>query len=386
MVGAIYIGFIDTAIIDTLFYGWILFILFAKNLTFRQRALGTVIPIWLLAIYLILRFGMQGAGFLWLLAAPVLTGILMGLKEGVVALVLTAIALFLLSIFIYNFDIFPAFFGEQSALYWSVISGNTIVLIALIMVSSSIMIQALSNVIERLDRKVQELSDTEDATIETFATLAECRDTDTGYHISRTKMYVEVIARTLQKRSKYQIELSDEYIELLSKSAPLHDIGKIGIPDKILLKKGKLTPEEMEIMKRHTVYGRNALLQSEKKLGSNSFLHLAAEIAYTHQERWNGSGYPQGLKGEEIPLSGRIMAIADVYDALRSERPYKEKMDHEEAIGYLQKHSGILFDPEIISLLPELEKKFAEIYEREDDENRCSLVLNYQMEEDHPIG
>ena len=142
----------------------------------------------------------------------------------------------------------------------------------------------------------------------------------------------------------------------------MHDIGKIGVPDSILLKPGKLTPEEYEIMKQHTVYGRDALLSSERKLGHNSFLHLAAEIAYTHQERWDGSGYPLGLKGEEIPLSGRIMAVADVYDALTNERPYKEAMSHDQTIAYLKENSGILFDPEIIELMPEFEEKFYSIH------------------------
>ena len=153
------------------------------------------------------------------------------------------------------------------------------------------------------------------------------------------------------------------HIEVLYQSAVLHDIGKIGVPDKILLKTDKLTPEELEIMKKHPVYGRDALLKSEHKLGHNNFLHLAAQIAYTHQERWNGSGYPQGLKGEDIPISGRIMAVADVYDALTTKRVYKEPMTHEYAFSYMKKNSAMLFDPEIIDLLPELEKKFQQIHQ-----------------------
>jgi len=382
MIGALYIGFYDIAVLDTLFYAWILFLLLSPKMSYRQRALGLVIPFWILSIYLIIRFGVNGAGFLWLFAAPVLTGILLGLKEGMMSLFATGVFLVVFGIVIYYFDVGGDIFGYNPILYWSIMSGNTILLSTLVMISSTIMISILSSVIETLDKKVKALSDTEDATIETFAKLAEFRDIDTGYHIERTKEYVLIIADTLQKRGKYPELLTDEYIELLYKSAPLHDIGKIGIPDSILLKKGKLTSEEMEVMKKHTIYGRDALLRSERKLGSNSFLKLAAEIAYTHQERWDGSGYPRGLKGEDIPLSGRIMAVADVYDALRSERPYKKAMGHEETVAYLKENGGTLFDPYITALLPELERKFLYIYEQVQGEGNCPLV----QEQDHPIG
>jgi HD-GYP domain-containing protein (c-di-GMP phosphodiesterase class II) len=367
VIGSLYIGYYDTVIIDTLFYGWIFYLLFNKKLTYTQKAIMFIVPIWLLSFYLIIRFGIEGAGFVWLLVAPVLTAILLGLRMGIIALVLTSSILLFLGMIIYNFDIIPHVFGETPTLFWSIMSANTLIVITLIMVSSSVIISALSRTTQKLNTKIQELADTQDAMIETVANLAEYRDTDTGYHIERTKEFVLIIAQTLRKKEKYKAKLTSEYIELLYKSAPLHDIGKIGIPDNILLKKGTLNTEEMEIMKTHTTYGRDALLHSENKLGSNSFLNLAAEIAYTHQERWNGSGYPQGLKGEDIPLSARIMAIADVYDALRSKRPYKEPMNHTTAIDFLKKQSGLLFDPYILEYLPEFSQNFSQVYSKKID-------------------
>jgi HD-GYP domain-containing protein (c-di-GMP phosphodiesterase class II) len=382
LLGALYVGFYDIALLDTLFYIWILILLYNPNIGYRQKAIGFIVPLWILSVYLIIRFGVHGAGFLWLFVAPVLTGILLGLKEGMIALSATVFFLLFGGILMYYSGWGKDTFGENPLLYWSIISGNTILLSTLIMITSTIMISTLSNVIEVLNRKVKALSDTEDATIETFAKLAEFRDMNTGGHIERTKEYVLIIADTLQKKGKYRELLTDEYVELLYKSAPLHDIGKIGIPDSILLKRGKLTVEEMEVMKKHTIYGRDILLRSERKLGSNSFLKLAAEIAYTHQERWDGSGYPQGLRREEIPLSGRIMAVADVYDALRSDRPYKKAMDHEKSIAYLKANGGVLFDPYLIELLPELERKFLYIYEQMRGEGNGSLFSVHV----HPVG
>ena len=173
--------------------------------------------------------------------------------------------------------------------------------------------------------RTEELLLTRDVTIQTMAVLAETRDNETGGHIQRTQHYVKVLAEYLRDtHPEYRAVLDDEYVELLFKSAPLHDIGKIGVPDSILLKPGKLTFEEFEEMKKHTIYGRDAIMKAEAMLGSeNSFLSLAREVAYTHHEKWDGSGYPRGLSGKSIPLAGRLMALADVFDALISKRVYK---------------------------------------------------------------
>ncbi len=151
-------------------------------------------------------------------------------------------------------------------------------------------------------------------------------------------------------------------IDTLYKSAPLHDIGKIGIPDYILLKKGKLTPEEFEIMKTHTTLGKQAIEHAENQLGYEvSFLKIAKEIAHSHQEKYDGSGYPLGLKGDEIPISARLMCVADVYDALISKRVYKEGMQHEKAVKIMKEGRGIHFDPDILDAFLELQKEFEDI-------------------------
>jgi len=179
------------------------------------------------------------------------------------------------------------------------------------------------------------------------------RDNETGGHIRRTQNYVRVLEQALVDQPRFRHELNDETIDLMFRSAPLHDVGKVAIPDAILLKSGKLTPEEWEIMRRHPTYGRDALAQAEAELGDqgSSFLRYAREIAHCHHEKWDGSGYPQGLRGDEIPISARLMAVADVYDALISRRPYKQPYTHQEAIALIQEGRGGHFDPDIVDVL-----------------------------------
>jgi putative two-component system response regulator len=170
-----------------------------------------------------------------------------------------------------------------------------------------------------------------------------------------------VLAKKLKEHPRFHDELNDEIIELLYMSAPLHDLGKIAVPDHILLKPGKLTDEEFEEMKKHTNYGHDALWITEQKLGEDSFLRHAREIAYTHQEKWDGSGYPSGLKGDEIPIPGRLMALADVYDALISKRVYKPPFPHEKAVQIIVEGKGKHFDPDIVDAFLELENTFRNI-------------------------
>ena len=195
--------------------------------------------------------------------------------------------------------------------------------------------------------RTSELAATQEVAIYCLASLTETRDPETGGHILRTQRYVRTLAERLSGRPSYGGVLDGATVDLLYKSAPLHDIGKVGVPDAILRKPGKLTPEEFEEMKKHTVYGMQALRVAEKRLGTNSFLRLAAEIAYSHHEKWDGSGYPRGLRGADIPVSGRIMALADVYDALVSRRVYKEPFTHEHALSLVAEGRGTSFDPEM---------------------------------------
>ncbi len=223
----------------------------------------------------------------------------------------------------------------------------------------------LANRNSELETKVRErtdeLSRTKDVAIYCMASLAETRDTETGKHILRTQNYILCLARKLKDQGLYSDYLDDQTIELLYKTSALHDIGKVGVPDRILLKPGKLDSEEWEIMKQHARYGHDALLRAEQVLGSTDFLVMAREIAYTHHEHWDGSGYPQGLLGDAIPISGRLMAIADVYDALVNRRVYKEPYSHEYAVKTIQEASGVHFDPCMVDAFTTLADDFLHI-------------------------
>jgi putative two-component system response regulator len=202
----------------------------------------------------------------------------------------------------------------------------------------------------------------QDVTMIAMGSLAETRDNETGNHIRRTQNYIKILAEKLSERPKYASFLTEKTILSLYKSAPLHDIGKVGIPDSILKKPGPLDPDEFEQMKMHTVIGRDAILAAEKSIGTQtSFLSLAREIAWAHHERWDGSGYPRGLRGSDIPLAGRLMAIADVYDALISKRVYKKAFTHEDTVEIIGKETGTHFDPEIGDVFQEISGEFREI-------------------------
>jgi putative two-component system response regulator len=221
-----------------------------------------------------------------------------------------------------------------------------------------------------------------------MASLAETRDSDTGNHIRRTQHYVRALAWKLSSHARFRDYLSVATITMLYKSAPLHDIGKVGIPDRILLKKGRLTPEEFEVMKTHTTLGRDAIAHAEAALGLEvAFLTMAKEIAYSHQEKWDGSGYPEGLTGERIPIPARLMAVADVYDALISRRIYKEPMPHADAVEIIKLASGQHFDPDVVEAFLQIHQQFYAIaltyVDSDTDLQRKEEYLNISLETPH---
>ncbi len=214
---------------------------------------------------------------------------------------------------------------------------------------------------QRTRERTRELVMVQEATIESMSSLTETRDPDTGEHIKRTQTYVRLLAEHLKNQPRFSTVLDDETIDLLCKSAPLHDIGKVGVSDKILLKPGKLTEQEFEEMKQHTIYGRDTILAAERKLGRTSFLRFAREITYTHHERWDGSGYPEGLAGNQIPIPGRLMALADTYDALTSKRVYKSQLPHEKAVEIIAEEKGSHFDPDVVEAFLRVRERFRQI-------------------------
>ncbi len=236
----------------------------------------------------------------------------------------------------------------------------------------------------KVRRRNRDLIEAQDTVILSMSVLTATRDKETGGHILRTRRYVEMLARQITDLPAYA-ELNENAIDLLTKSAPLHDIGKVGIPDSILNKPGKLTAEEYEIMKQHTVIGAEALSQTISASAhpeNNEFLHYAQDMIKSHHEKWDGSGYPCGLKGEDIPIAGRLMALADVYDALTCQRVYKPPFSHEKAMAIIREDAGRGFDPDVVSAFVAMNGEFARIAREFSDE--ASETTNGQEKEIPP--
>lgn len=215
--------------------------------------------------------------------------------------------------------------------------------------------------------------ETRDMAIFAMAKLAESRDSETGAHLERVMNYSRVLAQQLPAVGKYADEVDAEFVRLVYATSPLHDIGKVGIPDSVLLKPGRLSDDEFAIMKMHTTIGAQTLSAALERFPNAKFLRMARDIAVSHHERWDGGGYPYGLKGTDIPLCGRIVAVADVYDALTSKRVYKAAFHHQVAKGIILKESGTHFDPAIIETFLAVEPQFVAIRERY-DESRIGAV------------
>ncbi len=222
---------------------------------------------------------------------------------------------------------------------------------------------------QEVESRVSEVFRLQEATIRVMVSLAEFRDECTGNHIRRTQDYVRLLADYLSRQPRDAGFLMPEQIDRIAKASPLHDIGKIAIPDHILLKPGRHTPEEFAIMQTHSVKGESMLLRSLHEMGGdNAMLRFACQIARSHHERWDGGGYPDGLAGEAIPLAARLMAVADVYDALRSRRPYKKAFDHAEAVDIIVQGKGSHFDPLLVEAFLALQGVFSEIATKLADE------------------
>jgi adenylate cyclase len=220
----------------------------------------------------------------------------------------------------------------------------------------------------RADREVRErtrkLALTQDAIIQSLAALTETRHHETGGHIQRTRHYIRVLAGRLQANPGFRNRLDDATVDLLFRLAPLHDIGKVGVRDRILLKPDQLTAEEYEEMKRHTLYGSETIRLAKRMMGEDAFFQLADDLVLNHHERWDGTGYPNGLREEAIPLPGRLMAVADAYDAIISTRVYKPAQIHEEAVRIMREKRGTYFDPDVVDAFLEVNEEFRGIAAR----------------------
>ncbi len=238
--------------------------------------------------------------------------------------------------------------------WWIVILGGLVLYLLFL----TIFISSQKKVRESKDKLIS----TREGIIYALAYQAGLRDFETGRHLDRTAQFASTLARELRKNHDLKKYINEQYIHDIFHAAPLHDIGKVGIPDSILLKEGPLSCDEWCTMKKHCEYGAEVLQKASERLPFKSFLDISINLAASHHEWWDGSGYPAGLRGEEIPLSGRIMAVADVYDALRSKRPYKEPFDHERAVNIIKEDRGSQFDPKVVDAFLQVEDKFRKIF------------------------
>jgi putative two-component system response regulator len=220
------------------------------------------------------------------------------------------------------------------------------------------------NLEEKVVEQVREISDSQLATILALAKLAEYRDEDTGRHIERIQYFCRYLVTKMADMPQFQDQITPMFVENITHASPLHDIGKVGIPDHILLKPGKLSPEEFEVMKTHTTIGSDLLQTVKDQYTKNSFINTGIEISRSHHEKWDGTGYPDGKKGAEIPLSARILAVTDVYDALRSKRPYKAGFDHATSRKIIMESRGTQFDPDVLDAFIQLEQIFDQVYDQ----------------------
>lgn len=224
-----------------------------------------------------------------------------------------------------------------------------------------------------LVQRMKQISASDKAMIFALSNLAESRDPDTGEYLFRMREYTRRIAIEMRELSLHENVIDEAFIQNLYVAAPLHDIGKVGIPDRILLKPGRLTSEEFSIMQQHSTIGAETLRNVNEQYGDNEYVAMGIRIAQSHHEKWNGRGYPEGLSGEDIPLGARILGLADVYDALTSKRCYKEAFSHEESVEIIRDGRGEHFDPVIVDAFLELEHEFPQI--RHDFEDSEKVLL-----------
>ncbi len=238
---------------------------------------------------------------------------------------------------------------------------KSLLLVEINLMVLSLTILILAPLVAQRGKGLNDLQLAQEMTIFALVSAAKIRSGESDHHLLRTQRFVAVLADDLRKHPRFKAELRNSKRELLIKSAPLHDIGKVGVPDAILKKQAPLTKEEFDEIKMHTVHGRDALAGASAMLGGNSFLRMAEDIIYTHHERWDGKGYPQGLKADEIPVAGRLMALADAYDALTQYRIYKQCCSHENAISVILKEKGKAFDPDVVDAFMRRQEAFSKI-------------------------
>lgn len=343
-------------ILNICLFSILLIIHFYRKIPFYIRSYIGCTIFYFIGFFLFYKFGPVAPGLLWFLIFSIYNASFNGIR-GVIysnsVIAITAILFnFLIPLKIFNWIFINADFYLSNT-WW--LTGINLFSINLI---SSI---SIAFFMYNLEKAIIKNVDSRNAIIFGLASLTEFRDNDTGKHLERISKYSQLLAQELRKTAKYKKYISDNYIEDLEISSILHDIGKVGIEDKILLKKGKLTKEEFEKIKMHPLIGSKVIESINKRMQDKNFLKLAFQIILYHHEKWDGTGYPKGLKGNQIPLSARIVALADVYDALINERVYKEALTHEETIKIILEGKGSYFDPLITNIFQKIHGEFKKI-------------------------
>lgn len=342
------------AVFDTAAYGVLLIILLFPKMTDKSRyVIGCYLTFFIGAAFLV-AIGPSGAGFFWLFVFPPLASILLGERWALFAQFVNALLLIGMGIaFHFRLLNWPEI-HSFSTLIWYVVVINFVV-------TNAIVTQSTSYLLGKLSYSLQSTLASRQATVIGLAKLAEYRDNDTGAHLIRMQQYANMLARQRLDEQQVPSELTEAFIHEISLSSILHDIGKVGIADHILLKPGRLTPEEFDQIKAHPVIGAKVIDSLLAFAPQCEFLLMGRDIAGGHHEKWDGSGYPKGLKGESIPLSARIVALVDVYDALTSPRCYKRPFSHDEAIKIIIDGRGCHFDPALVDSFMVIEQQFAEL-------------------------
>ncbi|WP_285164999.1 HD-GYP domain-containing protein [Shewanella goraebulensis] len=329
------------AVFDTIVYAILLFIIYDKNLTDRARFNIGCMLAFSIGLGFLIAIGPSGAGFFWLFIFPPLTCILLGKVASNYAQLINLVSLVLLGIaFHLNFHIWPKIEG-YSSIIWAVVVINFIATNAIVTMSIAFLLGKLSHSLESTLTSRR-------ATVIGLAKLAEYRDNETGAHLLRMQRYAAMLATQRYSEFDAPKELTVSFIEEITLSSVLHDIGKVGIADAILLKPGRLTPEEFEQIKAHPVIGASVLNSLTEYAPDCNFIKMGRDIAGGHHEKWDGNGYPKGVSGTDIPLAARIVALVDVYDALTSPRCYKKPFSHQDAVKLIIEGKGKHFDPKLV--------------------------------------
>lgn len=342
------------ALFDTVAYGVLLYILLVKSLSERYKYITGCLLAYGIGFAFLITIGPTGAGFFWLFVFPPLTAILLGKKASIFAQTLNGCCLLTVG-GAYSSGVLQWPITEgYSTFIWFVVSINFIVTNAMVTLSTSFLLG-------KLTRSLEETLASRHATVMGLAKLAEYRDNETGAHLIRMQHYSNMLACQRQLDANTPEELNDNFIQDITLSSILHDIGKVGISDAILLKPGRLTPEEFEQIKAHPTIGATVLESLRTYAPQCNFIQMGKDIAGGHHEKWDGSGYPKGLSGEAIPLSARIVALVDVYDALTSPRCYKRPFSHPEAVSMISAGKGVHFDPKLVESFIAINEQFEQL-------------------------